>query len=217
MTTRSEFKNFAVFTVNVSSVEHKTSKEGKPYAIGLATLPIEKGASMPLRIVALEGTAGILSMGELTLVGRLAYEEKDGQSMIIFFPTRIEPAPSDGRLRNYAYLTLRVGQDTDSRYSEAGNLWSRVRMALSQGKDATGSYKPSLWLTVKGFTSKEGDESVPKALAGLHKGELATVVGRLSYQVSPDNGKAYYNLIAYKVEEAGNIPHREVAEADCPY
>ena len=32
MTTQSDFKNFAVFTVDIRSVEQKTSKEGKPYA-----------------------------------------------------------------------------------------------------------------------------------------------------------------------------------------
>jgi hypothetical protein len=81
----------------------------------------------------------------------------------VFVPTKVEPAPSDGKLRNYVILTLRAGQDAESRYSDAGNFWTRVRMALSQGKDASGNYKPSLWLTVKGFTSKDGDETVPQA------------------------------------------------------
>jgi hypothetical protein len=53
----------------------------------------------------------------------------------------------------------------------------------------TATYKPSLWLTVKGFTSKEGDETVPQALAKLNKGELASITGRLAYEVSTSNGK----------------------------
>jgi hypothetical protein len=217
MATKSDFKNFAVFTVDISSIEQKTSKEGKAYALGVASLPMEKGAPMPLRIVALDGIASAITSGKSTLVGRLGYDEKDGQGMVVFFPTRVEPAPSDGKLRNYVYLTLRVGQDSDCRYSEAGNFWGRVRMALGQGKDPSGNYRPSLWLTVKGFTSKEGDETVPRALSGFQKGDLATIIGRLTYEVSPSNGRGYYNLIAYKVEATTTVPPLAVAEADCPY
>jgi hypothetical protein len=215
MTTQSDFKNFAVFTVDISSVEQKTSKEGKPYAVAAATLPMEKDA-MPLRIVALNGIAASIVAGQHTLVGRLGYDEKDGKSTVVFFPTKVEPAPSDGKLRNYVNLTLRAGQDAESRYSDAGNFWTRVRMALSQGKDASGNYKPSLWLTVKGFTSKEGDETVPQALAKLNKGELASITGRLAYEVSATNGKGYVNLMAFKVE-APQAAQPEAAEEDCPY
>ena len=54
MTTKSDFKNFAVFTVDISSVEQKTSKEGQPYVLAFGTLPMNKGDPMPMRIVALE-------------------------------------------------------------------------------------------------------------------------------------------------------------------
>jgi hypothetical protein len=217
MTTKLDFKNFAVFTVDISSVEQKTSKKGEAYAIATASLPMEKGVPMPLRIVVLDGLASSITAGNSTLVGRLGYDEKDGQGTIVFFPTRVEPAPSDGKLRNYVYLTLRVGQDSDCRYSEAGNFWGRVRMALSQGKDSSGNYRPSLWLTVKGFTSKEGNEAVPKTLATLRKGDLATVIGRLVYEVSPSNGRGFYNLVAFKVEATQSPQPLAVAEADCPY
>jgi hypothetical protein len=222
MTTQSDFKNFAVFTVDISSVEQKTSKEGKPYAIAAATLPMEKGDPMSLRIVALNGIATSIFTGQHTLVGRLGYDEKDGkgtaskEQSIVFFPTKVEPAPSDGKLRNYVNLTLRTGQDSECRYSETGNFWARVRMALSQGKDASGNYKPSLWLTVKGFTSKEGNEAVPQALALLHKGDLATITGRLAYEVSESNGKGYFNLFAFKVEPP-QAAQPEATEEDCPY
>lgn len=216
MTTQSDFKNFAVFTVDISSVEQKTSKEGKPYAIAAATLPMEKGEAMHLRIIALNGIAASIVTGQLTLVGRLGYDEKDGKSTVVFFPTKVEPAPSDGKLRNYVNVTLRTGQDAESRYTDAGHFWTRVRMALSQGKDASGNYKPSLWLTVKGFTSKEGDETVPQALAKLNKGDLASVTGRLAYEVSTSNGKGYFNLMAFKVE-APQTAQPEAAEEDCPY
>ena len=217
MTNQSDLKNFAVFTVDISSVEQKTSKEGKPYAVAFATLPMEKGDPVPVRIVALDSIAAFIFAGQPTLVGRLGYDEKDGQGQLVIFPTKVEPAPSDGKLRNYVILTLRAGQDAESRYSEAGKFWGRVRMALSQGKDASGNYKPSLWLTVKGFTSKEGDETVPLALSSLRKGELATVTGRLAYEVSTSSGKGYFSLVAYKIEAPQPVQPLAIAEGDCPY
>jgi hypothetical protein len=90
-------------------------------------------------------------------------------------------------------------------------------MALSQGKDLSGDYKPSLWMTVKGFTNKEGDETVPRALVELRKGDLVNVIGRLIYEVSPSNGKGYYNLVAYKVETATSAQPLALREEDCPY
>lgn len=217
MATISEFKNYAVLTVDISSVEQKTSQEGKPYAFALATLPMLKGDPLPLRIIALDSLASSIEKGKSTLVGRLGYDENDGQGTLVFFPTKVEPAPSDGKLRNYVYLTLRAGQDSDARYSQAGNLWGRVRMALSQGKDESGDYRPSIWFTVKAFTSKEGDESVPQALARLRKGDLAMVTGRLAYEISPANGKGYFNLIAYKLVATRKEPPIAIAEDECPY
>jgi hypothetical protein len=90
-------------------------------------------------------------------------------------------------------------------------------MALGQGKDSSGDYKPSLWLTVKGFTSKEGDETVPRALVELRKGDLVTVTGRLIYEISPSNGKGYYHLVAYKVEAIPTFQPLAIHEEDCPY
>ena len=217
MTTKSDFKNFAVFTVDISSVKQKTSKVGETYAIAYASLPIEKGVPMPMRIVALNSVATSIVTGQSTLVGRLGYDEKDGQGTIVVFPTKIEPAPSDGKLRNYVCLTLRAGQDSNCRYSDAGNFWGRVRMALGQGKDTSGNYRPALWLTVKAFTSKEGDQTVPQALATLRKGDLATVAGRLVYEISASNGKGYFNLVAYRVEANQTVQPLAVSEEECPY
>jgi hypothetical protein len=217
MTVPSDLKNFAVFTVDISSVEQKTGRSGNVYAIGLGSLPMPKGEAMPVRIVALDPFAGMLRSGTATLVGRLGYDEQDGQGSLQFFPTRIEPAPKDGKYRNYVYLSLRVGQDGDCRYSTTGNFWSRVRMALGQGKDGRGKYRPSLWLTVKGFTSRDGDETVARLLAGLHKGDRATVAGRLTYEISPASGKGYFHLLANKIEITPRSPDQAASEQDCPY
>ena len=214
MFTHQNFKNFAVLTVNVQSVEQKTSKEGKPYALAAASLPMTKGNHLPLRVVALNGISTSIQPGQLTLVGRLGYEEKDGEGVVVLVPTKVEAAPADGKLRNYVVLTLRVGQDAEPRYAETGNFWTRVRMALGQGKDAGGNYKPSLWLTVKGFTVK-GDETVAQALSELNKGDMATITGRLVNELSPTNGKSYLNLMAIKVEKPE--PEEAAVEEDCPY
>ena len=217
MTKMSDLKNFAVLTVDISSVEQKTSKDCKVYTIAFASLPMEKGDPVPVRIVALDSMAALIFTGQSTLVGRLGYDEKDGQGQLVIYPTKVEPAPSDGKLRNYVNLTLRTGQDAESRYSEAGKFWGRVRMALSQGKDASGNYKPSLWFTVKGFTSKEGDETVPLVLSSLRKGDLATVTGRLAYEVSTSSGRGYFSLVAYKIEALQPVQPLAIAEGDCPY
>jgi hypothetical protein len=217
MTTRSDIKNFAVFTVDISSVEQKTSQTGHVYAVGCATLPMRQGEAMPLRIVALDPFAGSLNPGTSTLVGRLGYDEQDGQGTLLFFPTRIEPAPADGRYRNYVYLSLRVGQDGDCRYSAAGHFWGRVRMALGQGKDAAGNYRPSLWLTVKGFTGKDGNETIPRLMAGLRKGDLAAVTGRLFYEASTRTMKGRFNLMANKIEVLPIEQAAAVSAQDCPY
>ena len=217
MTTQSDFKNFAVFTVDISSIEQKNSQEGTTYANASATLLMAKGDPMPVRIIALGSIAATIATGQSTLVGRIGYDEKEGTGTIVFFPAKVERAPSDGKLRNYVCLTLRVGKDSDCRYSDAGKFWGRVRMALSQGKDSSGNYKPSLWLTVKGFTSKEGDETVPQALSKLRKGDLATITGRLAYEVSTSNGKGYFNLVAYKVEALQAVQPEAITEQDCPF
>jgi hypothetical protein len=217
MTTKSEIKNFAVFTVDISSVEQKTSQTGHVYAVGSATLPMQRGEAMPLRVIALDPFAGSLNPGTSTLVGRLGYDEQNGQGILLFYPTRIEPAPTDGRYRNYVYLSLRAGQDGDCRYSAAGHFWGRVRMALGQGKDAAGNYRPSLWLTVKGFTSKEGDETIPRLMAGLRKGDQAAVTGRMLYEASTRTMKGHFNLMAKTIELVPLNQALVVAEEDCPY
>lgn len=238
MTTSSGFKNFAVLTVHIHSVEQKIDPAGQPYALASAALPMEarrgasQGESLPLHIVALKDVASSIVPGQFTLVGRLGYEEYPGRQngpgtaakepSLAFFPAKVEPAPGEGQygskafLHNYVSLTLRAGQDAEGRYTDAGHFWTRVRMALGQGKDPRGNYRPSLWMTVKGFTSKEGDDRVPRALDALHKGALATVAGRLVYELSTANGKGSLSLIAFKVE-APPVTHLEAAGEDCPY
>jgi hypothetical protein len=202
------FKNFAVLTLEVEEVEQKQSKAGKPYALAQGCLPMFQGDPLPVRIIASNGLTPALQPGAWTLTGRLGYEERGEARTLLLFPSKIEPAPEDGRGRNFAVLTLR-SQEPDCRFAEvSGNFWARVNMFLSQGKDRAGNYKPALWLTVKGFTRKDGDERIPNALGRLSKGDRVTVSGCLTYEVY--EGKAYFGLRAFKVEPLAAQPAAEV-------
>ena len=218
MTTQpaSSFKNFVVLTALVGDVERKSSKAGKPYAVAAASVPQFEGQPpLELRVVAIDGLSEQLTAGEHTLVGRLGYEEDAaGNGRIILYPQKIEPAPSDGRRRNFANLTLRAGSEPVARYSAADRMWARLRAFLGMGKTADGKgYKPSLWLTVKAFASKEGDESLPGALITLNKGANATFTGRLAWEVYKDRGAL--TLFASKIEAFQ--PEPEAAEEqECP-
>jgi hypothetical protein len=198
------FKNIAILTLEVQDVQQKQSKAGRPYALAMGYLPMFQGDPLPLRIVACDDLTTEIQPGTWTLTGRLGYQEREEERTILLFPTKVEPVPQEGRGRNFAMLTLRA-QEPDCRVSEkSGNFWTRVRMFLSQGKDPAGTYKPALWLTVKGFTRKDGDDGIPNALGRLNKGDLVTVSGCLTYEVY--EGKTYVGLRAFKVESLPRKP-----------
>ena len=67
------------------------------------------------------------------------------------------------------------------------------------------------------FHEPRGDETVPQALSKLRKGDLATITGRLAYEVSTSNGKGYFNLVAYKVEAPETEKPKVSEEVDCPF
>jgi hypothetical protein len=209
--TANPYKNYIALTAQVSGVEHKTSKAGKPYAVATATVAQNEGQPpLSLRVVALDKVSEKLAEGVRTLVGRLGYEEdRDGRGALVLYPSKVEDAPADGRARNYANLTLRVGADPYAAYSRAGRFWARLRAFLSMGKAADGEhYKPSLWLTVKAF-DKDGDESLPSMIAALGKGEMVTFTGRLAWEVYKERGSLA--LFAFKAEALAAVP----AEEEC--
>ena len=206
------FKNYLALTAQVSGVEHKTSKSGKPYAIATAVVAQNEGQPpLTLRVVALEKVSEKLADGLHTLVGRLGYDEdREGQGTLVIYPTKVEEAPAEGRRRNFANLTLRIGTEPHAACSEAGRFWARTRAFLSMGKTEDGaSYKPSLWLTVKAF-EKDGDESLPAKLASLTKGEVVTFTGRLAWEVYNERGNL--SLFAFKAEQLVAEP----VEEECP-
>jgi len=215
-TPESNFKNYVALTTLVGEVEHKTSKAGKPYAVALATVAQKEGEpDLQLRVVATDGMSKELTAGEHTLVGRLGYQEdREGAGEILLFTHKIEAAPADGHRRNFANLTLRAGTEVQGSYSAAGRMWARVRAFLGMGKTADGKgYKPSLWLTVKAFATKEGDESLTDALLGLAKGTSANFTGRLAWEVYNERGSLV--LFVSKIEPFQPDP-AAVEEEDCP-
>jgi len=93
-------------------------------------------------------------------------------------------------------------------------MWARVRAFLGMGKTADGKgYKPSLWLTVKTFATKEGDESLTDALLGMAKGASANFTGRLAWEVYNERGSLV--LFVSKIEPF-QPESAAVEEEDCP-
>lgn len=171
------FRNEISLKVGVQSVEHPTSKAGREYVRASAEFE-----AIPFEILAFEPekVAG-LTPGQHVVTGRLAYEESpEGEPKYLIYA---DGAPEKGRV-NSLVVTLHAGP-TEARYSPEGMMWTRMRAFLSMGKNKDGSYKPALWLTVKGFAapsseSEDGyDEELPVFLSNLKSGELFTVWGRL--------------------------------------
>jgi len=189
-----KFKNFAVLTLAIQSVEVKESKKGGQYAIAQALLQPGEGERpetkpMPFRVIVNNGLTKVLKAGTtMTLVGHLGYEEKDSgdkehrTAIYLFFPYKFEETKQP---RSFAQLTLRAGQEATSRYTDSGVFWAHTRMALGMGKDEKEEYKPSLWLNVKAF-SRDGDQTLVQKLTAVAKGSLVTVSGRLTYEAYTD-------------------------------
>ncbi len=195
MSEESKYKNFAVLTLTLQTVEVKESKNKEPYAVAEATLAMGEGKPpMPFRVIVTNGLTRVLKAGKtMTLVGHIGYEENDGQPSYLFFPYKFEEPEKP---RNFVMLTLR-SSEPEGRYTPTGMFWCSARMALGQGKDRDGSWKPSLWLTAKAF-SRDGDEALPLALSTVEKGELVTISGRLGYEIYEEKG--YVSLVASKIE-----------------
>ncbi len=108
---------------------------------------------------------------------------------------------NSGKRRNLVVLTARVVQKPVAGYTAEGQFWARARLSLGMGKNGDGSYKPSLFFDASAF-GKDGDETVPTALAELHKGDLVTLTGSLRYKEfeRKDGGKGDgLGLIVQKV------------------
>ncbi len=224
-----KFKNFAVLTLDIQSVEVKDSKKGGQYAVAEALLQPGEGKHsdaipMPFRVIVTNGLTKVLKPGiTMTLVGHIGYEERDGESIYLFFPYKYDkPDKANGKdiAHSFVQLTLRAGKEATCRYTESGIYWGYTRMALGMGKidgDAehrTPIYKPSLWFAVKAF-SRDGDESLPLKLAAIAKGSLVTVSGRLAYEAFIDKEgqeRVSAGLIASKISDFEGVTSEAESE-----
>jgi len=207
-------KNFAILTLDIIEVKELNKQDGSgTYTVAKAALPQGDKAPLSIVVVAVNGTAKALqdAVGQsITLAGKLGYAEKaDGTPQYKFFPWKVQESDKP---RNFVQLTLRAGQEPDAKYSDAGNFWAKIRAALGFGKDEAGKWKPSMWMTVKAFTTKDGDEDVPTTLSGLNKGDLFNASGRLAYEVYNDKG--YLNLNATKIEVVAVEEHTPATKVE---
>ncbi len=120
-------------------------------------------------------------------------------------PPEPEPAPENGKREfvNHCELTVHIGAQPTMKVTADGRPWATARAFVSMGKDKnSGEYKPSLWLTVKAFTTKDGDDTLPNALNAFEKGAIVTVAGRLAYEeytTSEGEVRSSLILIAYEI------------------
>ncbi len=122
-------------------------------------------------------------------------------------PPEPEPTPENGdgkrEFANFARLTVHIGAQPTMKVTTDGRPWATARAFVSMGKDKnSGEYKPSLWLTVKAFTTKDGDDTLPNALNAFEKGAIVTVAGRLAYEeytTSEGEVRSSLILIAYEI------------------
>jgi hypothetical protein len=214
MTEKQKYNNFAALTVDITAVEAKTSKEGKPYVVAEGRVPMYNKDPMPLRVVATNGVGPQIKAGTAVLVGKLSYEEdRDGNGTALLFPGKVEFPKKDSGARRYVALTLRTGTDGMAHYGRtSGILWGTARAALWTGRDKYGANKPSLWMTVKAFAGKDGDESLAQRVIDLPKGKLINVCGHLDYEVY--EGKPQFTLVASELELVDGSPTAE--DEECP-
>jgi single-stranded DNA-binding protein len=118
------------------------------------------------------------------------------------------------RFSNFVILTVQAASDGETRYAANGKLWGSVRTFLSQGKDeGSDKFKPSIWFTVKGFTTKDGNQSVPEFIQTVSKGQKITVKGRLGLEQWTDSaGNTRQTLVIFASHIEPVVAHSEAAD-----
>lgn len=90
---------------------------------------------------------------------------------------------------NFVIMSGHLMQDPEQRQSQDGKTYMTGRIGVNQGKEADGSYKPSIIFDFSCFGYDVNIMSMAK------KGDLVTVAGRLEERtnVSQTNGQTYLN------------------------
>jgi hypothetical protein len=192
---KNQFNNFAVLTAEISNVQNKKSGAGKEYKTASATLTgiTYKGEDgllySPVIEVLVFGPAGkYLTAGPKMLTGSLSYSERKGENNAVIrqlklIATTVKPI-TDGKERTFVRLTVRVGKEVETRLSGTTSLpYTNIRASLSMGKDDNDHYRPSLWLSLKAFSGKNGEHSdFVYTLGNLDAGDYIDVDGGLTVE-----------------------------------
>lgn len=199
------FHNLAILSANVLEVTPKESANSTPYVIAQAALSginyTEKNGQNyhpVIEVLAFGKTMPHLKPGPRILIGALKVAEskdEDGQTLhqVRLLARSIQPRQEGDRPRNFVRLSLRIAADAEARMSSrTGERWARVRAFLSMGKKQDGSYRPSLWLTLKAFT-RHGDDSLPDALSDLARGDQVDASGGLTCEAY--QGRFYWSVV----------------------
>jgi len=103
------------------------------------------------------------------------------------------------RPSNYVVLTLHAIADGETRFTNSGNMMSKVRAFLSQGKEKdSDEYKPSIFVDVMAFSKNENATSVIEAISNVKDKDLITVKGRLAMDVwTGKDGTAHQQLLVF--------------------
>jgi len=203
---KTNFKNFAVLTGTVSDVESKESSSGTRYKVANLTATGitytgEDGHSYHpvIEVLAFKGARKYLQPGGKVLTGRLSYseyEDDDGEMVqqVKLIAATIRPRKEGDRERAFANLTLRAGKDAETRISSTTGLpWTQLRAALSMGKDDGEVYRPSLWLTLKAFSGRDGsNEDFVYRVGECQKGDYVDAKGGLTAEAY--QGRLYWSL-----------------------
>lgn len=79
---------------------------------------------------------------------------------------------------NNIMITGTAGQEAETRATQSGKMMIRFSIAIYNGKDAQGEYKPSTWLQVIAF-----DNDLAQT---VKKGDRVNISGRLTGEVWQD-------------------------------
>ena len=106
---------------------------------------------------------------------------------------------STPRPSNYVILTLHAIADSETRFTNSGNMMAKVRAFLSQGKEKdSDEYKPSIFVDVMAFSKNENTTSVIEAISNVKDKDLITVKGRLAMDVwTGKDGTAHQQLLVF--------------------
>ena len=181
------FQNYVCLSIHFGEIK---SADGKFEAKASIVSKADDDAGIPVIVKGKDHLTMFFKSGDVKVVhGELGYNEWTKRSgevarQLIIRASRVNNADADGRFRNFVHLTVKAGKDGEAKMSgKNGNAWATLRAFKSMGKNLSGEYRPSLWLALKAFTSKDGDESMAYNLGAIAKGQYIEVKGSLTSEV----------------------------------